>query len=1039
MRPLISTTSGQEQSTWTVTYEVQLVCVGRNATYSPEPLTISCNIAISGTAFSASIPVEGNLSIDSNITGTAQVEAEGSPNYARLDYLWVDKPVYIASMFMSQRYYGLYDWVFARDGAGYRFTMRQRTYRGFSYVTGGEEYSSVMVIADQSTKQAHVNVTLTMARASLVPLDFSEAYPLMGQIEFETPSSFMLSMDNSLAMLPPWSNSTALTGSYVVHLPALPDMKVVEIPISVDVSVAGSSHDPAGTRLLNTLVRTARDWLAEDERFFRDTMLDDPETMGRIDEARGELERSEQLKLKGDLEGFGFLLGNALKLTTEVRESRNEIMFFALYVIAPVVISFLLVAAALIGHLAFNGKASYIAGIFLALLAVSVLSHPALRVYVLSTMIEVRTVPSMVITFVLVGAVGYVVFKRAGAQTVYGLAFSTSMRMIKARKLRGFLSLLAVVVVAASVVPSVTLKGTSPVLVSQVSSATAVPASWAFAKWSVKFVTSSGESKSEGLRPLYPGEASYLANAAGMERWTSLSVARGGLSVGGETIEGSFIVADVVELASLLGASLERLDPDLSRGLLLSRDLGPVDSTSSVEVNGRRIKVVGLVTADSIFAFGDRMSVDLLLKTLIWRGGLSMFGVSASAVGGPFLGVVDSRMASQLGLAPTELAVVGRLKSGSADQVTADLQSLTLATRDWLTYANPEAQTYVEAVLTYEFDVATGSSANAIYAALPVTIAAGNWGAQLILMGIGGLIVMNVLMNSVVERRREAITMSSIGASPSFVTNLFIAEGVTLGALGGCIGYGLGYAASAWLGVSSTAVKAELYSLTPLVLVLFISMLTASLGSILPARSAILRIVPSKEILKREVGEIRFDPSGDALISLPIRIKSWEWKKFSEFMQRLVNPPTTSYAYGLWIMEYHKVNSIDRLIVDYTAFSGALAERKVTYDVDVRQISTGEFVGVELKVSGHPEWTDAHRLLLKDMLYALKDQLIRFTVDRVKLETTPEEEIEDIEEQLAKMRAEKESLERSLAELEMAISTLKDREAELRDNQPSPK
>lgn len=1034
MQPMVGQAYGQEQTTWLVTYEVRLASPSANATYVPGPMTILSSVTLWGNGFSGSFLLQGNLSDALNVTGTTQIQANYPPNYVRMDYLWVDKPVYLVSL-LSFQPSGTYDWRFTKAGKGYTFSLAPRSYALFSPVGNEADYSSIRATINETSKQVYVDVKLMLAPATVVPISFSGSSPLMSQITLNTPTAFVLSADNSIAIVPPWLDVIALTGSYAVYLPALPTTTRLDIPFSLDLNISKADQVSAGTRLVGQLMTTANDWLGQDESFFRNALLDDPETMGRISEAKNELQHAVQSEATSDEATFGFLAANALKLTAEVRQERNDATFSATYFTAPIVICFLLIAAAMVGHLVFNGKPKYIAVIFLAALAASFACHPALRIYALSMEMDVKILPSIVVTAVLVGGVGYIVLRRKGVQTVYGLAFSTSMRLIKARKLRGFLSLLAVVVVAASVVPNITLTGTSPVLTSQSGAGTTRFASWAFATWTVRVVSSSSESQTAGLRPLNPGEASYLASAADLENWTSLSAVKGELDANGKVINGSFIVADIAKLVDLLGVHVGTPTANLSRGILLvyGAGPGPVPSTGSVAVNGKPLKVAGYVSGDSLLAPDNKTLGDLLLSTPILRGGLSLSGASAAVIGGPFLGVIDEQSALELGLAATELGVVGNLRANSVDQVAGGLQSLVLANRNWLTFTQPEMQMYIEAVFTYRFDISAGPSATSVYATLPVTIAAGNWSAQLILTVIGGLIVMNVVINSVVERRREATAFSSLGASPSFVTNLFIAEGITLGALGGCIGYAIGYAVSAWLGVSSPAVKAESYTLTPLILVLLLSMLMTSLGSILPAKSAILQIVPSREILKRQVGEIRFDPSGDALINVPMRLKTWEWSRFSEFMQKLVSPPTTSYAYGLWIMEHNKVNSVDRLVVDYKASEGRLAERSVTYDVDVRPITMGEFDGVELKVSGNPEWTDGHRMLLKEMLYVLKDRLIRYTVDRTQIKETPEEEIQEIRAQLARMRSERENLSKSLMLLDRGILALKEKEAELRE------
>jgi hypothetical protein len=1030
MQLLVVPVFGQEPATWTINYVVRMVPARPDASSAPEPMAISGSIDLRGLPNSTSIIFSGSLSLEQNITGTLTVVSDNPPNYYWLNQITTDTPQYVASILASQ-YYRPYDWRFDKQGSLFRLYPVSRESGGYFYSTGSQtDYSIITDQLNYTTRVATVDVKLIMARATLITFNQTAFYPLLSSISFDTPSAYHLASDSSSALVPVWMNTVQLAGAFTMVLPALPTPRTVDIPFALNLSTRQPGIADVGRALMSTLNTTSSTWLNDDESFFLTALLDDPETIGRIEEGKRDLDKALKSLKAGDVTAFGFSFSNAMKLTAETRQAREDATFFAVYLIAPVVIVFLFVASALVGHLVFNGKPSYIAAIFVGILAVSFVAHPALRIYALSLETDVKTIPSVVITVVLVGATAYMVFKRAGAQTVYGLAISTAMRLTKARRLRGFLSLLAVVVVAASVVPTVTLKTTSPVLTSQTAVTEGHTFSSAFATWSVRIRTSTSDRTLEGLRPLLPGEDSYLADATKLDPWTTLSVSKVSLSVAGGSMTGALIVLDIDRLREITGLPFSQQANNLSDGIFLSADIaiGALESADWVDVNGRQVRVAGLFQPGTVVGPDNRTLTDLLLNVPILTGGFSLRGASTTTVGGPFLGILDRSKATEIGLSMFDLGVIGTAGNASVD----DLGSVTMANRDWMTYVDPDAQISIDAVLSYRFGTISGPSLETVYATLPSTVALGSWPSQLLLMVIGGLVVMNVVVNSVIERRKEAITFSSLGASPSFVTNMFIAEGLTLGALGGAIGYALGYAASAWLGVSSPAIRAELYTLTPLVLVLFLSMLTTALGSIFPARSAILQIVPSREILKREVGEIRFDPNGDALIMVPMRIKITEWRKFSTFLRELVSPPTTSYAYGLWIMGHKRVNSIDTLTVDYKAFGGALAERKMTYLVDVRPTSMGEFSGVELKVSGFPEWSDGHKILLKDMLYQLKDDLIKYTAyAATTAKLSPEEEMQDIQEQLARMRKERDELDKNLRQLEWGISDLEARAAKL--------
>lgn len=107
-----------------------------------------------------------------------------------------------------------------------------------------------------------------------------------------------------------------------------------------------------------------------------------------------------------------------------------------------------------------------------------------------------------------------------------------------------------------------------------------------------------------------------------------------------------------------------------------------------------------------------------------------------------------------------------------------------------------------------------------------------------IIMLIGVLSIANYMEINVRERRREIGTLVAIGATPGMVLHLLFQKAVSLGVIGGLLGYLVG--AGLALLVGPRIVKAEI-KLVPLFLVwsLITAILVCVLSSLLPARKAV--------------------------------------------------------------------------------------------------------------------------------------------------------------------------------------------------------
>jgi len=112
-----------------------------------------------------------------------------------------------------------------------------------------------------------------------------------------------------------------------------------------------------------------------------------------------------------------------------------------------------------------------------------------------------------------------------------------------------------------------------------------------------------------------------------------------------------------------------------------------------------------------------------------------------------------------------------------------------------------------------------------------------SWVFFSILLLVGGASIASVMYANVAERRREIGTLMALGATPGYVTRLFLGKATVLGLAGGTIGFIVGTALAAVLGPRLLNVSVQ-----PMPILLAIGLATACVvavaASYLPARRA---------------------------------------------------------------------------------------------------------------------------------------------------------------------------------------------------------
>jgi hypothetical protein len=175
-------------------------------------------------------------------------------------------------------------------------------------------------------------------------------------------------------------------------------------------------------------------------------------------------------------------------------------------------------------------------------------------------------------------------------------------------------------------------------------------------------------------------------------------------------------------------------------------------------------------------------------------------------------------------------------------------------------------------------------------------------GLVLVQMLISAVFVLNTMVASVYERKREIGIFSSIGLAPNHIAVLFFAESCVYGVLGAVIGYFLAQ------GVARAVIQTGLvpglflnFSATSAVLAAGIVLAVVLLSTIYPARVASRLAAPAYE------AEIQTEPEGDRWeILLPFRVASDDAEPLIRF-------------FGDWLRG-HEEHAVGDFVTDKTSW-----------------------------------------------------------------------------------------------------------------------
>ena len=319
-------------------------------------------------------------------------------------------------------------------------------------------------------------------------------------------------------------------------------------------------------------------------------------------------------------------------------------------------------------------------------------------------------------------------------------------------------------------------------------------------------------------RDLTIDDALALQRAPAVARVAPLTLGTSELSVGGRLREGLVIGAtaeflDVRQFKMAQGQFLPREDwhrgaQVMVLGATLRAELFPGEAALGrfVRVGDRRFRVIGVLAPSGS---GLGMNTDELAMVPV-SVAQAMFNTNTL-----FRVFVEARHRDAIEPAKRQLGEILKTRHDGEEDVTVITQDALLATFDKLLRA----------------------------------LTLGVAGIAAISLAVAGILVMNVMLVSVAQRRSEIGLLKALGASGGTIRMAFLVEAALLSAAGALFGYALGLAGAA-------AIRA-LYPLFPayppdwaVLAGLGTALLTGLLFGVLPARSA-ARLDPVTALAKR--------------------------------------------------------------------------------------------------------------------------------------------------------------------------------------------
>ncbi|MEM2089337.1 MAG: FtsX-like permease family protein, partial [Thermoproteota archaeon] len=240
----------------------------------------------------------------------------------------------------------------------------------------------------------------------------------------------------------------------------------------------------------------------------------------------------------------------------------------------------------------------------------------------------------------------------------------------------------------------------------------------------------------------------------------------------------------------------------------------------------------------------------------------------------------------------------------------------------------------------------------------------------LVPMGLSSLMIIITLLGSFHERQKEYSTISMFGASPGRVSLLMFVEGLSYGLIGGALGYVL---SQLQVIVPTPVTLVNPYAFSPLLASLLVAVVPSMVGSLIPARKAILKVVPSRFLFKKVEEFKLFRDHAEAMI--PLRIIG-DTDAFVTYVSSLTKRPSPM-SWGPIYMQtsLRKKGNIVKAVEMVLSYRGnRVAMYKITL---LLPESPGSMIKA-IAYSAIGKWGIDHKYCAREMLTALRGDLLQY-------------------------------------------------------------
>ncbi|MGB9718772.1 MAG: ABC transporter permease [Thermoproteota archaeon] len=1011
----------------------------------PPQKTVNFTMWLGPCGFSWSMNQTGSLTQQREISLDARIPQNQRLLLPYSISLRTDSCLQLNRLAVVTDYYGtVQSWSVRLLGRNYTYYIDQLRWSStYRFESGSDSILEYRV--NNTGRTINIRLTLRASLAKPYTLDLTPFQRLGARLLFDEPAGTHIGFsENGSRFLIARSNvnSLRLSGRYLLELHTLESSPTrLTFPFEMNLNL-NREILKIGPVIFRALFNSTDSLIRASDEFLSETRIYAPDISAKLQQARSYLNDVQPVNLEELGDTNIFPLEGAINLVCEASSSIGMLVLSSGMLIVPIALTIILIAGAVVSHLIFNGSRKLTIILFTLFSLMAFEFHPGLRLILFSTrpkaLINLWSVSNLtygipflllplasaIVSIILLLLTARLMLRYSGTATIYSLAASTAVRMLKSRRLRGALVILTVTTIAMATVPAITLKTVVP-LVTSLQEARGGEGTIFFSKpWLARVVVSTPggtfEEKYNGLFLMSLEEAAFYAGKLGMKEYTPICIAfyeseflqkepapsqlnltspRGNITIAldDQELSGLIIFANLTFMKNHSGLNFSG---DFKNGILIDKEfLQKQYFPSQLNVMGLNLNVTGVFDKSTLRTpSGEGLesylrSRSIFIGTINWDAvqtpsrltsdNLLTEGNRMIIISSPVIGLVDIDAVGKLPASKRVVAVIGTYPVTSLAEMENYLKTLISSHRIWLSRAitTGGSGVSIDVVSSYSAIINKGLQLETIQLGAPLLMALGSWESVLMMILIGSLIILNAMLNSVYERRKESVIMSSLGASPSFITYLFLTEGLIIGVMGGCLGYVLGYAWAYSIGASSPEIFTELYSLTPLLLVFTIAILVTGIGSAFPAKEAILKIVPSKIMLVRGEIAVKTEKDGSKRASTPIRLKKDDLEQFSSLIIDMAQYHSYS-LYGIIVHSYEKEEDGVRLNLSYRTISG-LSERTADYDVKIKYVPDRSFYNVELIVKNIERSSYAYveyKALMKSMLYELRDELLKITV-----------------------------------------------------------